>query len=192
VRDTIPLLLIAPIAGLVVDAIVHIVLIRLVHGSAHLRTQFLSFGCGALVTAGILAYLVSGSPLNSLDRVCYFILHLLIYICLGFCFFNVINANVSSLRLRMIKEYLRNEPVPVSDAAMYHLYPAEELVTARLVRLVSGGQIVQAKGRYFFRPSAVVFIGRCFSALRRLLMSSRPPLKADGQDSDRVGKMRQR
>jgi len=88
----------------------------------------------------------------------------------GFCFFNVINLNISSLRIRMLKEYYRQHPTPLSAVELMARYPVDQMLEARLVRLASGGQIAEMNGRFFSRPGAVTAIGCIFSGLRRLLL----------------------
>jgi hypothetical protein len=192
VGETIPLLLIAPFAGLASDVILHVMVMRLGTGDAPLRTQFLSVGCGALVTASVLIGFLWTSGFGALDRIAYFVLHLSIYMCFAFWLFNAISASVSSLRLRLMREFLRSSPVPLNSAALYHAYPAEELVAARIARLVSGRQIMEVDGRFYFRVSAVVFLSRCFSVLHLILMSSRPQPGNRQSVVDGVGKIRQR
>ena len=97
-------------------------------------------------------------------------LYVITYACLGFCFFNMINANVSSLRVRLLKEYLSHDPAPLSDAEIFRRYPVRQILEARLARLESGRQIYVSAGRYYVRRGIVTFIGRFFAVLRRLLL----------------------
>jgi len=168
--DTVLILLLAPLAGLLADALLQIVLARVVPGGAHLRTQFLSFGFGLVITVLVLAGLLWQYPFARGDRAGYLLLHVIVYVCFGFCFFNMINANVSSLRVRMLKEYLSHDPKPLPDAIIFQRYPAREILQARIARLRSGRQIYLSAGRYYVRRGIVILIGRFFAALRRLLL----------------------
>lgn len=168
--DNVLILLLAPLAGLTGDAFIHIVLARVVPGNAHLRTQFLSFGFGMAITTLILVELLWQYPFAPADRMGYLVLHALTYAFLGFCFFNMISANISSLRVRLLKEYLAHDPDPLPDAAIFRRYPAREILEARLARLESGRQIYVSAGRYHVRQGTVTFIGQFFAALRRFLL----------------------
>jgi hypothetical protein len=163
-------LFVAPLAGLALDALLQMILVRIVAGDAHVRLQFVAFGTGMILTATLLAGMLWQVALPMADRVGYLALHCAAYACLGFGLFNVINANVSSLRVRMLKEYLANDPVPLPDEAVYRRYPAREILEARLGRLERGGQIEARGGRLYLRGGAVVRIGHFFAALQRLLL----------------------
>lgn len=160
----------APLLGFAMDMFAHAALARIFPGGAHVRIQFVSFGLGMAVTAIVLIVLLWQCPLSAVDRIGYLLLHTMGYACLGFGLFNVINANVSSLRVRMLKEYLAVDPVPLSDATMFTRYPAGEILAARLTRLETGGQIYVNNGRYYPREGGVALIGRFFAVLRRLLL----------------------
>ena len=168
--DVVLCLPLAPMLGFAVDMLTHAILARIFPGGAHVRIQFVSFGFGMVVAAAVLIYLLWQFPFSSADRIGYLLLHTMIYICLGFGLFNVINANVSSLRVRMLKEYLSADPAPLTDTAMFARYPAGEILAARLARLTAGEQIYSKQGRYYPREGGVALIGRFFAALRWLLL----------------------
>lgn len=167
------LLLIAPAAGLAADVVLQAVLSRFASSEAYLRVQFFSFGAGLLVTAMLLFALHSGSRFAPMDNTGYALLHMLAYAAFGFIFFNTINANISSLRVRMLKEYLARGPAPLADAELYAKYPAADMVSARLARLEAGGQILARDGRYYLKGRGVAMIGAIFAALRSLLLGNR-------------------
>ena len=165
-------LLIAPAAGLLVDCAAQIVLSRLAPG-APLRMLFLSFGAGLLVVVAVLAWLLAGGDFTAADLVGYFALHALIYACSGFCFFNVVSASVASLRVRMLREYLKRDPRPIPATDLSRLYSSREMVRARLERLQAGGQVELRNDRFYLRSRGVLMIGRLFSGLRTLLLGDR-------------------
>jgi len=157
-------------AGLAANVIASIVLGRLPLSPGPVRRQFLAFGFGTLV---VLAWLVRRLPAAGLapaDLAGHGALQLAAYAGLGFLFFNVINLNVSSLRIRMLGEYLRVHPAPLPEAALRERYSARSMLEARLARLAAGGQIGQVNGRYVHQPGAVTHIGHFFAFLQRLLL----------------------
>lgn len=168
--ENVAVLLLAPFIGLTGNVLLQIILVRLVPGGAHLRIQFLSFGFGIVITALILVDLLGQSQFAPVDRMGYLLLHLITYACLGFCFFNMINANVSSLRVRLLKEYYSHDPFPLPDAAIFQRYPSGEILEARLARLESGRQIYMTGGCYYVRKGVVTLIGQFFAVLRRFLL----------------------
>ena len=167
---SIVLLTLAPLAGLAADALLQVILVRIVAGDAHLRLQFVALGAGFVLTVALLVAVLWHAPLTLADQLGYLAMHAIAYLCLGFGLFNVINANVSSLRVRMLKEYLANDPRPLSDEALRRLYPACEILDARLKRLQLGGQIEVRGDRLYGRGGGVVLIGRFFAVLQRLLL----------------------
>lgn len=166
-------LLIAPAAGLAADVVLQAVLSRFAFSEANLRAQFMSFGAGTLVTIAVLLALLSGSRFAPVDKISYGLLHVLAYATFGLIFFNMINANISSLRVRMLKEYLARGPAPLADAELYAKYPAADMVSARLARLEAGGQILVRDGRYYLKGGGVAMIGALFAGLRSLLLGNR-------------------
>ena len=163
-------LLLVTMLGFVINIITHIVLARIYTEGVHVRIQFVSFGLGVVFVVSILISLLWHLPFALEDRIGYLILHTLIYACLGFGLFNVINANVSSLRVRMIKEYLSAEPVPLPDTILFARYPASEILAVRLTRLIEGNQICVKNGLYFPRERGVALIGKFFAFFRYLLL----------------------
>ena len=160
----------ATAAGLAADAVLQALLARTGARDAPLRIQFAAFGAGLALTLVLLLALLADAPFALRDKIGYFLLHMLAYGCFGFIFFNVISANVSSLRVRMLKEYLARHPEPIPDAQMYARYPAPGMVAARLERLQAGGQVEARDGRYYLRGRGVAAIGAVFAGLRRLLL----------------------
>jgi hypothetical protein len=164
-------LLLVPMLGFVINMAAHALLARIFTGGLHVRIQFVSFGLGMVAVVSLLVVLLWQLPFAQEDRIGYLILHAMIYVCIGFGLFNVINANVSSLRVRMLKEYLAAEPAPLSDDVMFARYPASEILAVRLARLIEGQQIYTKDGLYFPRQGGVAMIGKFFAFLRRLLLN---------------------
>ena len=165
-------LLLAPALGLLANVVAQMALSRLNLPLGPVRLQFVSFALGALVALLLLAGMLSEFPIGSADKAGYLAEHLLIYACFGFCFFNVISANVSSLRVRIVKELLAQDPTPMADATLQARYSAREMLLARLARLEAGGQIENRGGRYYLRKRGIAMIGGLFDALRRLLLKA--------------------
>ena len=170
-QEKILLLLLAPAAGLAADFALQVVLARVLTLGPR-RLQLACFSGGALVTLLALGAMLAGAPLRASDKAGYLALHLLIYACFGFCLFNVISANVSSLRVRILKEMLRRHPAPMDPAVLAASYSARDILLTRLSRLQQGGQVEARGGRYFLRRRGILLIGSPFAALRRFLLKS--------------------
>lgn len=160
----------APILGLAVNVMAQFVISRLPLAIGHVRRQFLSFGCGLAAVGLWLALRLPSAGFTPLAGAGYVALHLLSYVMVGFIFFNVINLNISSLRIRMLKEYLREYPQPLADRVLREKYHTRGMLEARLERLTHGGQISQRGDRYYFQHSLVVVIGHFFAFLQKFLL----------------------
>jgi hypothetical protein len=121
----------------------------------------------------LLAAILKGASFSAADKAGYFVLHCLVYATFGFCFFNMINANISSLRVRMLKEYLAREPAPIPIAELQARYSPSEMLFVRLERLQHGRQIEYRAGRFYLRSRSISLIGKFFAGLRSLLLDSR-------------------
>jgi hypothetical protein len=167
-----PILLIAPAAGLLIDIALQAILPRLSPHSGPIRLQFISFAAGAGLTLALVIAMLGTSSLTLADRAGYLVLHALIYGCAGFFFFNVISANVSSLRVRIVREMLAKHPTPLADTTLRERYSAREMISMRLERLHRGGQIERREGRYFLRKRGLRVVSGVFTTLRGLLLAS--------------------
>lgn len=161
-----------PPAGLAVNVLLQLILSRLPLALGHVRRQFIGFGVGFGFTVAALISILDIQHVGAADYAGYLGLHLLTYVLMGFCFFHVINLNISSLRIRILKEYLRRDPVPLSESDLLSRYNARHMLEARLARLQSGNQVYEANGRYHARTGGVVVIGHIFAGLRRLVLPS--------------------
>jgi len=159
-----------PLAGLVLDVAAQLVLCRIPMGIGHVRRQFMSFAAGMAAVAIGMTVLLARRHLPGADLAGYMALHLLTYAFLGFCFFNVINANLGALRVRMLKEYLAQDPEPLADVSLNARYEVGAMLDARLARLMDGRQILLTDGRYRSQPGGVTLIAGIFRRLRRLLL----------------------
>jgi hypothetical protein len=166
------LLVLVPLAGMTVNVALQLLLARMPLAVGPVRRQFFCFGCGLLLTLAALAIELPRARMDARDRLGLATMYVLSYAFLGFIFFNVINLNVSSLRIRMLKEYLARDPAPLSDSELMRKYPAGDRLDARLDRLEAGGQIVRRNGRIYIRRRSVALIAHVFAGLRALLLPS--------------------
>ena len=64
-------------------------------------------------------------------------------------------------------------------------YNAREILAARLGRLVTGGQVIERGGRYFTRPSPMLYIAKGLVLLKLLLLGTRSEFGASARDVGR-------
>jgi hypothetical protein len=156
--------------GLGINLGIQLILSRLPLKLGQLRQQFVSFGCGLAATAAGLVLCLNRQSLGPADYAGELALNLLSYAFLGFFLFNAINLNISSLRIRMLKEYLGQHPNPLSDSLLMTKYNVSAMLEARLTRLQAGGQILERDSRFYSRHGATIWIGYFFSGLRQILL----------------------
>ena len=163
----------SPFIGLILDIFSHIVLSRINKNGAHVRTQFISIAIGLIGTLSFLIFLLWDAELSLLNKISYGILYCIIYLEFAFILFNIINANVSSLRVRMLKEYSSIGEKGRSDEILLKKYSASEILAARIERLIAGNQIYLNDNRYFARKGGVALIAVFFNGLRYILLKNK-------------------
>lgn len=90
------------------------------------------------------------------------------YLALSFCFWTFLNLNVTSLRIRVLRELWKaGGTAPLSKLLV--AYSEEERLNRRLDRLVSGGQISLVNGRWKLKSRVLLVMARCFDALRWIM-----------------------
>jgi len=164
-----PALTVIPILGFAIDVVTHLILSRLPFPSGSVHKQFVSFAIGFASTIAMLLLTLLPIAIDPLDIAAYLLLQMLIYAFFAFWLFNLLNLNVSSLRIRIIKELYRQHPKPVPDAVLRAIYGMSEILDARLLRLERGKQLYRSHDRYFLRRGLVLHIAHFFSSLRSLL-----------------------
>ena len=93
------------------------------------------------------------------------------YLALAFGYFNFVNLNVASLRIRMLQELAESHgEMPVE--ALTRLYNTEAVIALRISRLCSGGHLVQRQGRFYIGKRKFLIVGRIFDFLRMMILFS--------------------
>ena len=95
------------------------------------------------------------------------------YLGLAFCFWAFLNLNITSLRIRMIRQLL-DAGGAMTMAGLMNTYSDSERLQRRLRRLQETGQIVLVEGKWQIRSSPMLAIARCVDVLRIIM----------GQNSD--------
>jgi hypothetical protein len=162
------LLTFAPIIGLGANCLTHI-LCRKVFG---LRTDYAlvcGFLLGLLITAGVIAANVPASA-SAGDLAGLWITLGLTYVALAFGFWAFLNLNMTSLRIRMLRELLHSEH-GMSRVELFGRYSAEEFLRRRLVRLQRSGDLALVDGRYRLGSQKLLYLDRCLKVLRAVIFA---------------------
>ena len=93
------------------------------------------------------------------------------YLALSFGFWVFLNLNITSLRIRILRElYRAGGSVALAD--LLGLYSPAERLQRRIDRLERGGQLVRIGDRWRLGSWQVLLIARCMEALRSLVIPS--------------------
>lgn len=101
---------------------------------------------------------------------------LIIYNTLGYCYFHIFNMSETSRRVRILYELYRAGSLSASDVAS--LYDVQDILSVRIDRLISMGQIKQIDGRYVLDGRILYYAAKLvafWAYLIGLPMWSSPP-----------------
>lgn len=160
---------VAPTIGLAVDVLTHFAATWLLP----IRNLYhrLLFGAlwGAAATTVVTGWGTDLWSNPSGPGAAYLLFNLATLAILSFGYFNFVQMNLSSLRLRIANELFDN-PQGVPPATLLDRYGAREIVDQRLARLARGNQIVRRGDRYFHRPSTVYWIAVAMDLTKRTVL----------------------
>lgn len=163
--DAYPILVLAPVAGLAVYCVSHILLAWLVRSPRPYTSLSGGFLCGLTATIGIsLAPLVVWQP-GLADSLGLLTLNLLTYLALAFGYFNFINLNIASLRIRMLQEMWLSAK-GMTREQLLSLYSTDDVIALRIARLTRGGHLVEREGRFYRGRMRFLVVARIFDLLR--------------------------
>jgi len=166
------LLVLAPAVGLAVDVAFHLVVTWMLP----LRHLYARMACG--VAAGLVAavtislFASTHLDLQAISTTVFVLFNAVTFAILAFGYLNLVQMNLSSLRLRVANELVdAPDGVPVDE--LFVKYGSRTIVDARLARLSSGRQIVLRDGRYHHRLSLVYLIAVAMDTMKRIVFRRR-------------------
>lgn len=93
------------------------------------------------------------------------------YLAYSFCFWTLINLNVTSLRIRIVREILSCPSAQVSASDLHHAYNPEVALTNRIERMVAGGQLIKTEEeKYRIGAPFVLLIAKILYFLRQMTL----------------------
>ena len=162
------LLTAAPIIGLATNCLAHI-LCRKVFG---VRTGY-ALACGFLLglftTAAVVAANVPVS-ISAADLAGLAATLTLTYFSLAFGFWAFLNLNMTSLRIRMLRELLHSED-GMARAELLARYSPEEFLRRRLARLERSGDLALSDGHYTLGSRKLLYVDYCLKFLRAVVFA---------------------
>jgi hypothetical protein len=162
---------IAPLSGLVFAVLTQIAVVHVSRGKVGASIIIGIIG-GLAVTIAAIAQGRAEAPGATDGFVDAWLLGGATYLALAFGFWAFLNLNITSIRIRLLRQLLRaGGHMPLSDMAVF--YTAAERLRRRLERLEKGGQIRCEDGRWRLRSWQVLAIARCVETWRSFILSRR-------------------
>ena len=138
----------APASGLLTMTLLHVAACQFGGISAHLVRFVITFVAGLGVTIAVTALADTAGPASIADRLGLLAMNAGAFAGLGYGYFTFVNLTATSLRLRLLRELLRASGQRMPTAHLLALYAPEQIVDARIDRLVGWGQLRRADGRF--------------------------------------------
>jgi hypothetical protein len=162
---------IAPLAGLALTVLTQITVVHVSRGKVGASIVIGILG-GLAVTLAAITLARVETPGAADGFVDTWLLGGATYLALAFGFWAFLNLNITSMRIRILRELLRaGGRMALSDMAAFYT-PAERL-RRRLERLEKGGQIMCENDRWRLASWQVLAIARCVEAWRSFIVPRR-------------------
>lgn len=161
----------APLAGLALTVLTQIVVVHVSRGKVG-ASIIIGIFCGLAMTLAVIALGCAEAPGATDGFVDTWLLGSATYLALAFGFWAFLNLNITSMRIRILRQLLRaGGRMGLSDMAVS--YTLAERLRRRLERLAKGGQIMCEDGRWRLRSWQVLAIARCVEAWRGFILPRR-------------------
>lgn len=163
-------LAITPILGLLIQMSIHFILSRIFPGRNPWSFLFIGFFIGLIA---MIVFITSISILYkyaTVNQLAVLMVDTGAMISLGFCYFNFVNLNYTSLRIRLLREFLlQNGKLTLPN--IFEKYNAEKILAARLSRLIAAGELLY-DGQYYLpgMKSRFSILGSVLAWFKRILL----------------------
>ncbi len=181
---TYPWPVLAPVAGLAADFLCHVL-------AAWLGGERRPFLCilagvagGLLVMAALSVWALAGMGVAMADWLAFLAFNGVTYLALAYGYYNFVQLNITSLRIRILQELLAAEHSLRVDELLEQ-YGARELVEKRIARLTAGNLIVLKDGRFYGRSSPLLLVARGIHFMKLVVLGKRPRYLAAAGPSSR-------
>ena len=163
----------APVLGVAGYVLCHILLSRF----ASRRSQRFAIMAGFAIALffeialSIVALRSTNAALS--DCWAFLILNLLTYAALSFGYFGFVNLNLASLRVRILKEFVRRGRDTLGSEELLADYNAEAIAILRLTRLIKWKQIVERDGLLYSGRPGFLILAKAVAAGRWIVYGQR-------------------
>lgn len=163
-----PLVALAPVIGLAVYCVSHVVTARIIRGRSPYPALAIGALAGLVATVAITLVACGRDAVSTVDALALVGLNTIASLALAFGYFNFVNLTVASLRIRILEE-LAEAGGRLPRAALLDRYGTSSVADLRLERLVGGGHLVERNGRLHTGRLQFLVVARIFDGLRWLI-----------------------
>lgn len=185
ITDHRPLIAVAPVLGLAVYCLTHVVAARIIRGRSPYPALAIGALAGLVATIAITSLACRRDAVSTVDTLAFVGMNAIASLAFAFGYFNFVNLTVASLRIRILEE-LADAGGRLPRADLLGRYGTASVADLRLERLVGGGHLVERNGRLHTGRLQFLLVARIFDGLRRLIFGPayaaalrRPPLPDD-------------
>jgi len=100
------------------------------------------------------------------------ITNIIIYSCLGYCYFHFINLAITARRTRLIR-LLYSHKGGLTYPEILQSYNGKKMIDNRINRLIGSGQIVKKGNNYFIGNSTMLFITKIVLLLKIIIIGKK-------------------
>jgi hypothetical protein len=169
-----PLVALAPVLGLAVYCLGHVIAARSIRGHNPYPALAIGAVIGIVVTVGITIVACAQGGDSTADTLALIGMNAVAALGFAFCYFNFVNLTIASLRIRVLEE-IADSGGWLPRVALLERYGEGSVADIRLERLVRGGHLVERNGRLYSGRLQFLMVARIFDAMRSLIFGTRHP-----------------
>lgn len=167
--DSRPLVALAPVIGLAVYCVCHVIAARTIRGRNPYPALAIGAIAGLVATVAVTLVACGRDATAAADTLALVAINTVASLAFAFGYFNFVNLTVASLRIRILEE-LADSGGRLTRAALLDRYGTASVADLRLERLVGGGHLVERNGRLHTGRLQFLVVARIFEGLRRLIL----------------------
>lgn len=168
--------ILSPVCGLLFNVGIQLLVCRYNTKTGLLKSVFIGFFCGFLFVCVIEGYYYLTSDLLFTAFSGQLALNLITYMALGYCYFHFINLGETARRIRIVRE-IWDSHEGLSHDQLIKRYDASEIISVRLRRMITNGQIILRKDRYYIGKPLLLYMAKVIVLMKLFLLNRRSEFK---------------
>jgi len=119
-----------------------------------------------LITGFIVNVIVFFTVSTNFENTC---IDLISYIGFSFSYWTFLNLNITALRIRVLRELLKENKTGLTTETILQRYSSKELINRRLDRLKQWGHIIKKDGQWILQSNKLLFLMFVMLLLRHII-----------------------